>query len=41
VTATGLTARQVQYALQQMRAAGLVTLVGNPGAHESRYERRP
>jgi predicted ArsR family transcriptional regulator len=37
---TGLTARQVQYALQQMREAGLVTLVGNRGRHESHYELR-
>jgi len=40
VAATGLTTRQVQYALQQMRDAGLVTLIGSPGQRESRYERR-
>ena len=40
VTATGLTARQVQYALQQLREAGLVTLVGRPGHRDSHYERR-
>jgi ATP-dependent DNA helicase RecG len=40
MTATGLTARQVQYALQQMRDAGLVTLIGRRGQRESRYERR-
>lgn len=38
--ATGLTARQVQYALQQLRDAGLVTLIGRRGARASRYERR-
>ncbi|GAB3267101.1 hypothetical protein GCM10027456_51720 [Kineosporia babensis] len=35
--ATGLSARQIQYALQQMRDAGLVTLIGSPGRRESRY----
>jgi ATP-dependent DNA helicase RecG len=40
VAATGLTARQVQYALQHLRDAGLVTLIGSPGRRDSRYERR-
>jgi DNA-binding transcriptional ArsR family regulator len=31
VKATGLTARQVQYALQQLRDTELVTLIGSPG----------
>ncbi|MBT0770259.1 winged helix-turn-helix transcriptional regulator [Kineosporia sp. J2-2] len=35
--ATGLTARQVQYALRQMREAGSVTLVGGQGDRDSRY----
>lgn len=39
-TATGLTNRQVRYALQQLREAGLVTLIGSPGRRLSRYERR-
>ena len=38
--ATGLTVRQVQYALQQLRDAELVTLVGSPGRRGSRYVRR-
>ncbi|GLY15715.1 putative DNA binding domain-containing protein [Kineosporia rhizophila] len=41
VIATGLTARQVQYALQQMREAGLVVLVGSQGRRESRYRAIP
>jgi ATP-dependent DNA helicase RecG len=40
VAATGLTARQVQYALQKMRDAGVVTMVGSPGHQDSRYELR-
>ncbi|GAB6903684.1 hypothetical protein JCM9957A_67760 [Kineosporia succinea] len=35
--ATGLTARQVQYALQLMREAGSVALIGSQGHRDSRY----
>lgn len=41
VATTGLTARQVQYALQQMRDAGLVDLIGSRGRRESRYRIAP
>jgi ATP-dependent DNA helicase RecG len=37
IEATGLTARQVQYALQQMRETGLVILIGSQGHRDSRY----
>jgi len=41
VAATGLTARQVTYALKQLRDSNLVALRGERGRSDSRYELRP
>lgn len=38
-SATGLSTRQIGYALAELRATGQVALIGGPGVRDSRYQR--